>query len=233
MKEEVLRSLGLSDKEVKIYLANLQLGNSLVQEIANFAGLNRTSAYDLLKSLEQKGFVSYVIQSGKKYYQSAQPNKIVNLLKEKEDSLMKVIPDLNNIAESVGKRPKVEVYIGKNGLKTVFEDILNEAKECKVMASNEQLNNLFENYIPNFAVRRKKKRINVKIICDKKLIDKKLKYKVIKKNIKTATWLYNGKIAMISLEKKEPTGIIIVEKNFYATQEMMFDILWDVLGNRR
>ncbi len=51
MKEEALRSLGLTDKEIKVYLASLQLGVSLVQKIASTAGLNRTSAYDLLKSL--------------------------------------------------------------------------------------------------------------------------------------------------------------------------------------
>ena len=67
MKEKILTSLGLTDKEVKIYLASLQLGSSLVQKIANFAKLNRTSAYDLLKSLEQKGFISYTIQSGKRF----------------------------------------------------------------------------------------------------------------------------------------------------------------------
>jgi len=79
MKEEILKSLGLSDKEIRLYLTSLQLGSSLVQNIANIAGLNRTSTYDLLKSLEQKGFVSYTIQSGKKFYQATQPNKIIDI----------------------------------------------------------------------------------------------------------------------------------------------------------
>ena len=53
--------------------------------------------------------------------------------------------------------------------------------------------------------------------------------KLIKKKIKTATWLYNGKIAMISLEEKEPIGILINEKNFYDTHKMIFDLLWENL----
>jgi len=229
MKEEALRSLGLSNKEVKIYLANLQLGSNLVQQIANFAGLNRTSAYDLLKSLEQKGFVSYTIQSGKKFYTATKPNKIINLLKERENLVKKILPELNSISESVGKRPKVEVYTGKDGIKTIFEQILSEAKEFSCMASKEQMLKLFEFYFPHFVERRKKNKIKVRLIGDSKPIDKTASFKIINKRIKTATWLYNGKIVMISLEEKEPIGVLINEKNFYETHKMMFDLLWENL----
>ena len=98
MKEEILKSLGLSDKEIKIYLSNLQLGSNLVQEIANFAELNRTSTYDLLKSLEKKGFVSYTIQSGKKFYQATKPNKLLDMLREREELVKKILPELNSIS---------------------------------------------------------------------------------------------------------------------------------------
>jgi sugar-specific transcriptional regulator TrmB len=192
MKEEILKSLGLSDKEIKIYLANLQLGSSLVQKIANFAGLNRTSAYDLLKSLEQKGFVSHTIQSGKRFYQAAQPTKLIDMLKERE------------------------------------ANILNESKSFLCIASKIHLVKLFKYYFPHFVKRRIKKRIKVKIICESQPIDKKASYKLLKQKIKTATWIYNNKIAMISLEK-EPIGILINEKNFYETHKMMFDLLWDNL----
>lgn len=226
MKEEILRSLGLSDKETKIYLASLKLGSSLVQKIANFAGLNRTSAYDLLKSLEQKGFVSYTVKSGKKHYTATQPNKLIDLLKEKEVLVKKILPELNSISESIGKRPEVEVYTGKEGIKTIFEQILSETKEFSCIASKEQLLKLFQYYFPHFVERRKKNKIKVRLICDSHPIDKTAPFKLIKKRIKTATWLYNGKIAMISLEEKEPIGILIDEMNFYETHKMIFDLLW-------
>lgn len=229
MKEEVLKFLGLTDKEIKIYLAILQLGSSPVQTIANFAKLNRTSTYDLLKSLEQKGFVSYTIQSGKKFYQATPPNKIIPMLKEKEAQIKKILPELNSLFASTTQRPNVEVYMGKNGIKTIFEQILQEAKEFSCISSKEQLLKLFEFYLPHFVVRRKKKGIKVRLIIDAQPIDKTAPYKLIHKKIKTATWLYNKKIVMISLEEKEPMGILIHEKNFYETHQMMFDILWESL----
>jgi sugar-specific transcriptional regulator TrmB len=230
MKEEVLSSLGLTDKEIKIYLANLQLGSSLVQNIANFAKLNRTSTYDLLKSLEQKGFVSYTFESGKKVYQATQPNKLISILKERESLLKKIIPELNILSASTTKRPNVEIYIGKNGIKIIFEQILQEAKEFSCIASKDQLLKLFEFYFPHFVTRRKKKGIKVRLIGSVHPIDKTAPHKLINKKIKTATWLYNGKIAMISLEEKEPIGILINERNFYETHKMMFDLLWNNLS---
>jgi HTH-type transcriptional regulator, sugar sensing transcriptional regulator len=229
MKEEILKSLGLSDKEVKIYLANLQVGSNLVQNIANFANMNRTSAYDLLKSLEQKGFVSYTIKSGKKYYQAVDPKKIIDLLKEKELMIKKILPELNSLKQSYVDKPNIEVYTGKEGLKTIFENILNESKEYYCMASKNQLIKLFKFYMPHFVQRRINKKIKVKLITETIPIDKKAPFKLINKNIKTATWLYHGKIAMISLEEKEPIGILINEKNFYQTHKMMFELLWENL----
>ena len=229
MKEEILKSFGLSDKEIKIYMANLQLGSSLVQKIANFAGLNRTSAYDILKSLEQKGFVSYTIGSGKKVYQATQPNKLLGILKERESLVKKILPELNSLSESVGKRPNVEVYVGKEGLKTIFENILKESNSFLCIASKAHLVRLFKYYFPHFVDTRIKKGIKVKIICESQPIDKTASYKLIKQKIKTATWLYNGKIAMVSLEEREPIGILIDEKNFYETHKMIFDLLWENL----
>jgi sugar-specific transcriptional regulator TrmB len=229
MKEDMLRSWGLNDKEVRIYLANLKLGSSSVQKIANFAAVNRTSTYDLLKSLERKGFASYTIQSGKKYYHATNPNKLSDILKEREDMLKKALPELQNISESIVKRPKVEIYTGKDGLKNIFEDILNTAKSFEGIASKKQLFKLFKYYLPHFVERRKKKGIKVRLINETEPYDTSVPYKLMKSKIKTATWLYNGKIAMISLEESEPIGILIEEKNFFKSQKMMFDFMWDHL----
>jgi len=226
MKEEALRSMGLNEKEIAVYLANLRIGSSLVQEIAKSSGLNRTSSYDLLSSLEKKGFVSYTITSGKRYYQATDPKKLLDLIKEKESLIKKALPELNTIKEFIIKKPTVEVYIGKNGLKSIFEDILRNSSSFLCLASKKNLLELFKYYLPHFVNRRIKKKIKVRIISDAVPIDEKAPYKLIKQNLKTATWIYNGKIAMVSLEEKEPIGILIQETNFYHTHKMMFNLLW-------
>ena len=230
MKEDALKLFGLNDKEVAVYLANLQLGSSLANEIAKNAELNRSSTYGILYSLERKGFVNYTLESGKRHYHAIDPTKLLGLLKERELFIKDALTELQDIKESVIKKPKVEVYTGINGLKSIFEDILENSKEFECIASKKHLSELFKYYLPQFVKRRIKGGIRVKIITDAKPYDKKAPYKLIRENIKTATWIYNGKIAMISLEQKEPIGILIEEKNFYNTHKIVFGILWNNLS---
>ncbi len=51
---ELLISLGFSEIEAKMYLANLSIGISGVSMLAKRAGMNRTSGYSVLAELKQK-----------------------------------------------------------------------------------------------------------------------------------------------------------------------------------
>lgn len=229
MKEIALESLGLNEKQSKVYLANLQLGSSLVHEIASFANMNRTSTYDILHSLERHGFVSQALSSGRRYYQALEPKKLLGLVREKEMLVRGALPELTGLAESATRRPKVEVFVGYNGVKSLFEDILRHARTLYSISSKKQVVRLFKYVFPHFVEERKRKGIKAKLILDDEPLDPDAEYKIINKRLKVATWFYNNRIALISLEKNEPVGVLIHEKNFYHMQRVMFDMLWDAL----
>ena len=50
-----LQQIGLTEKEAKVYLAALELGEKAVQVIAQKAGVNRATTYFILESLIEKG----------------------------------------------------------------------------------------------------------------------------------------------------------------------------------
>ena len=229
MKEEALKLLGLNDKEIQVYLACLKLGSSLVQEIALSAKQNRTSTYDILSSLEKKGFVSFTISSGKKHYQAINPKNLLSLFKEREKLIQEALPELDSLMTSHVEKPRIEVFVGKNGLKTLFEGILKDAESFYCIASKKQLFKLFTFYFPHFVERRKKMGIKVKILSNEMPFDRDAPFKIIKKPLKTATWIYDGKIVMVSVEQAEPIGIMIDEKNFYETHKALFELLWENL----
>ena len=52
---EILKNIGLSPKEAKVYLAVLKLKKGLITSIAEQAGVNRTTTYDILEYLNKKG----------------------------------------------------------------------------------------------------------------------------------------------------------------------------------
>jgi len=67
-------------------------------------------------------------KSGVKYYESADPERFVDILKEKEGRIQEIIPTLKLLRATTQTRPTAEVYAGVGGLKAIHEDII---KTCK------------------------------------------------------------------------------------------------------
>src|SRR3990167_4039585 len=107
---EQLKKFGLSEKEAKVYLACLNLGDSLASDISLKSNLPRTLVYDLLERLIDLGLISYVVKNNKKYFRAADPKELIRILKEKQEAINKVMPQLEKLQKLKGiKRPKVEV----------------------------------------------------------------------------------------------------------------------------
>lgn len=234
--EEALREFGLTNKEVKVYLALLHLGTALVQDIAKKARTYRTYTYEILKSLKEKGLVSYVIKSGKQYFEVARPEKLISILKEKENKINKILPDLKNIYKSAVEKPKIELYEGKQGLKTILDDLIRTKKQVLVYGSTRNQLKLLRFYFPNYVKRRVKNRIKIKVITEKseeslefhkKNKEEYREMKFLPIEFPTATNIYGNKVAILSLEK-EPIGVIIENEDIAKTQKMIFEFLWKI-----
>lgn len=234
--EEELREFGLTDREVKVYLAMLKLGTALVQDIAKSAGTYRTYTYEVLKSLMQKGLVSYAIKSGKQYFEVAEPEKLLSILKEREIKVNKILPELKTIYKSVTEKPKIELYEGKEGLKTILDDLIKTKQEVLVYSSTRKQLVLLDFYFPNYITRRVKEKIKIKVLTERSKETLEMR-KNDKKELRemrflpegfefpTATNIYGNKVAILSLEK-EPIGIIIENEDIAKTQRMVFELLW-------
>lgn len=120
-----LRKLGLSEKEVRIYLAGLELGPSSAQRIAQKADLTRPTAYEIIKKLEEKRLFIEAGKKGKRYFAAQSPERILGLLRtqkreieEKEREFIRIIATLES---SYSKEEKVKAFKGKEGLKALGE----------------------------------------------------------------------------------------------------------------
>ncbi|MCF7835696.1 MAG: helix-turn-helix domain-containing protein [Candidatus Marinimicrobia bacterium] len=79
-----LKQLGLSEKEAKVYLASLELGEATVQEIAKQAGVNRPTTYVQIEKLTKMGLMSSVEKEGKKYFNAEEPNQLLKILEKQK-----------------------------------------------------------------------------------------------------------------------------------------------------
>ncbi|MBI5148917.1 hypothetical protein HZA33_04530 [Candidatus Pacearchaeota archaeon] len=127
--QKLFQNLGLEEKEAKVYLALLRSGEATATKIAEKTNLDRTLIYQLANKLIEKGLVSYIIKNNVKYFSATNPKKFIQDLKEKENQVRKAMPELANLMKSKEEETKVEIYRGKEGLKTILKDIIRTGKD--------------------------------------------------------------------------------------------------------
>jgi|SRR3989344_1004375 len=128
--EEVLEKVGLSKNESKVYITLLKLGSSSAGIIAEKSRVYRTNVYEALNRLVEKSLVSYVFKGHQKFFQAEKPEKILDILREKEDSFKKILVHLSAQHSLPKNKDKVSIFEGLNGLKTITDDILKEKEQA-------------------------------------------------------------------------------------------------------
>lgn len=130
MHLDILEEIGLSQNEAKIYENLLNLGESSIAQIALKSKIHRRNVYDTMDRLIEKGLVYQVIGKGDSIYRPVDPNKLSELINEKQRKLEKVMPDL--IKEYQEKPPLEAVYFykGIEGFKNYLRDILNSGEDA-------------------------------------------------------------------------------------------------------
>jgi len=245
--EVILKNFGLSEKEISVYLALVNLGPSSVRDIADKSKVNRGTSYDILKSLISIGIVSYYNKESKQYFVAESPEKLLSAIDQKKEDLDEVrkniensLPLIKTLFDRQGGKPTVKLYEGIKGIRSILEDVLasvseEKNKEYYVYSSSNLRKNVYE-AMPDFSNKRIKRKIKVKTISlgeGGKLngLDERKWMKVKEEKLKvTYELIYAGKVAHISLDNAEnPVGVVIQNQEIYDTQKMIFEFTWKSL----
>lgn len=245
MTEKILQKLGLSDKEIRVYLSCLKLGPSPVRRIAEISNINRGTAYDILKSLIDLGIISYYHKDKKQYFIAEDPEKLIDALEQKKrdlddtkNEIAKIIPELKSIYNKAGAKPVVKFYEGYAGIKYILQDVLDmvsiQKEKMYYVYSSSSIKEYLYNVYPDFSDDRIKKEIKVKVVSigpggKERGLDER-KWLTKKESAPTYTLIYGGKVAMISVDQnKKPIGAIIEDQNIFETQKMVFEFTFEKL----
>jgi sugar-specific transcriptional regulator TrmB len=239
--EKALEKAGLSDKQTKVYLACLELGASSVKKISQKAGLIRTTVYEILESLKQKGFVNTFLNKTVRYYSAEEPEQIIRLAENNIESLKSVLPELRALGGEARQRPAVRFYQGKEGIKLIMEEILKEAKELISFGSADDLFREIGEYQQIFVKKRVENKIPLRVILrdtPKARERKNLEIQQLRQvrllssasEFNGLIFIWNNKIAMFSF-KSDLIGIVTESKVLAATERALFDGLWDKIYN--
>lgn len=165
--------------ETKVWLALLSKGVASAGEIAEMSGVPRSRAYDVLESLEKKGFA--IIKLGKPVkYIGVKPRMVLeklknNLRKNAEDRIKSLsniktteeftkLEDLYKGGISPVKREELSVALkGKSNISNYLREILQNAeKEVVVCTNADEMKSKFKLFEQTFTIL-KKTGIKIKI----------------------------------------------------------------------
>lgn len=243
---ETLTLLGLTDKEIQIYLACLELGSATVQELANRSGLKRTNIYNYLEDLKQKGLITEIQYKHKALLIAENPQ----MLKQRAEKRMteakscvqkidEAIPELLGIFSLPGEKPKVKYYQGIEGIKKIYDDTLVAGEPIYAFTDYEKMFDVMTpEYMIKYAENRATKRISFYTLAQpghwaKKMValnkEHKREMKLLENaQLETEINIYGNKVALLSF-RRPYTGVIIEDRAISQSIKSIWKVLWDKL----
>ncbi len=246
--KSLLQSLDYSDKEIAVYLAVLSHGPAPVRKVASAAEVNRGTTYDILRSLMEQGLVSYYHQEKKQYFVAENPERLLTVIDQRAERLLEtkkeigdVLPQLSSMFSRAGEKPVVRYYEGLIGIRRILEDVLETVAAQKersyVVYSSANIREVLYQAFPDYTKRRITEKIAVRAIATDSSGEEtalsERRWLRQEHGAPNYVLIYGIKTAFISIGANgEPRGVLIEDVGTSATQQMLFESLWQFLGNK-
>jgi sugar-specific transcriptional regulator TrmB len=244
-----LKKLGLSSKEIRIYLYCLQKGPQLMTNIAKATDTTRTNLYDIAKKLESKGVCFATGGAYGKRLEAVSPKDLISLLEHKEseiydlkEELQILLPFFKEVQEdNLSSTTKVSYYEGKDNLqKLLWKSLDSESKIIRIAGSELDIATaLGKDFISKYHQKRLRDEVELKgIRPDSKRLtgdifqdDKKYLRDIRKRpkgkiKMKSNILIWDNKIALYSL-KDNLFGNLIENESMAVMLSTWFDFIWD------
>jgi len=239
MDTSILEDIGLSNAEIKVYLALLELGSSTAGPVLDKTGLQNSVVHMTLNRLVDKGFVSYIKEGRWNHYQATNPKHIINYIDEKKERFEGILPELLLKQELAEVKPEVKTFRGKKGIRELLFELLDAGgKTHQTIGSPYASVMMGDAFWIDYHQQRAKKKIAAKLLFNESLRKwiKKVKatghypYATIKYHEHgfeplTETIIRNDRVGLL-LWIEKPIGILIHNKALADSYEDYFKFLW-------
>ena len=174
----ILREIGFTEGEIKVYYALFELGESTVGPISIKSGVTHAKVYPILDKLIKKGLVSYIQKAGSRHFTATNPdslleyvNKRIRNLEGEKTKLNEIIPSLKAKQKDIEQQQYSRVFEGFKGLRSLFIELFTQSNpndEVCVFGMNEILDSpAFINFFNFYHELRLKNKIGLKLILNK------------------------------------------------------------------
>jgi sugar-specific transcriptional regulator TrmB len=229
---QTLKEFGLTEKESQVYL--ILLSQTLTaSEIAKKTDIHRISVYDILERLQEKGLISYSVKGKRKFYETADPKKLLEEMDEKREKIKNILPMLIERKNLLQVQQEATIFKDKKGIKNILEEITKSKTEVLLFASAWGFKQNFPDYYDAWHERFHINKVRIRTLISAKhkgmKVPRSLKYKYLPSEFKfpSTTCVWEDKI-LLMLWSAEPMGILIRSKEVSASYKHFFELLWSI-----
>lgn len=247
---DFLNKLGLSDKEILVYLYILSSGPQYVTKIGQACKLTRTNAYDVIKKLEEKALCHSLGSEYGKKIKANPPSELESLINEKEKEIKSFKKDLENIlidlknidSKNNDNTYNVSYFKGKENLKKLLNlTLLSKDKNIFIAGSElDMINILGEQFMIDFNEKRVTKKIKLFALRPGNIRGSNNIFKEDIKNLrevrvrpenkirlKSVIILWDNYISFCSFNEEDMFATLIENELISKTQKSWFDFIWE------
>jgi len=246
MDTRALQNIGLTDGEIRVYLAMIKLGPSTTGPITDKSRVSSSKIYHILEKLLQKGIISYVIKEKTRYYQAEDPAKIRDYVNKKEKDLLeqrkeidKLIPELQLQQQLEKTKSETQIYKGFKGIQTIADHMYSILKKGDIFY-NLGIPSYQEEKYHSYWHEDHRKRVKLGIKCQmlfnvgtpKKTLKNRNSYKDCDARympfpVETPSWILIYKnVTVIVLQGEEPLAIEITNEQITHSFKQYFEAFW-------
>ena len=237
MDTRILEDIGLSNAEIKVYLALLEFGTSTAGPILEKSGLQNSVVHMTLNKLIERGFVTFVKEGRINNYQAANPRHIVDFINDKKKRFEEILPELLLKQKQSKVKPEIITFRGIRGIKELLLELLEAGgREHHTFGSTAKSLMLGDAWWVSYHKKRSALGIKAKLLFNESLAHWKAEKKYPKSEVRytkagfeplTETIIRNDKVAIIIWTDK-PIGTLIHQKEAAESYDKFFKVIWDV-----
>jgi HTH-type transcriptional regulator, sugar sensing transcriptional regulator len=251
MNLELLRKIGLTEGEIRVYSALLSLGSSKTGKIMKKSGISSSKIYLILEKLIHKGLVSYISKNNVKHFQITNPKTILDYVDKEKQELDRTKEQINILVPEITSQMKKEeeesaqIYKGVKGIRVAYFNILNDLKKGEeycffAISLEEAKDKQVMEFISNFHKKRVEKGIRVRVISgteieelyqQKHTLGKYYKIKHHKLTLPVGVVIGKDRIINMFFGTSEPTAHEIISKEIAKKYQNFFDKIWKIAKN--
>ncbi|MCR4277969.1 MAG: hypothetical protein NUV80_06880 [Candidatus Berkelbacteria bacterium] len=232
---QLLEWLGLPEREAKVYLALLELGDTTVMPLSKKAGIERTYCYDILAGLAHKDLVTSYERNGRQRFMAQSPDTLESQLSGKLEKLRQALPELKAKHNSDTKKPTIRFYEGKSAVDQLYRE-LAATKEVATIAGTSELEKNLGSTLEEIAKKLVQKKVRIRELLTPELGLPKfakryrkplqeIRFLPPKTQLTTDTIIYENRVIFISY-LPNIHAVVIEGSGIVSTQKTLFEQLW-------